>query len=84
MAQTFRKRPREVEEEDRKTGRPFTTKTDENITRVNQMVQSDGRLTAQMISEELSLNTESAGWNCGATSHGFSTMTTHPHTRQLV
>ena len=27
---------------------------------------------------------DAAGRNCGAMSHGFSTMTTHPHTRQLV
>ena len=27
---------------------------------------------------------DAAGRNCGAMSHGFSTMTMHPHTRQLV
>ena len=54
--------------------------------RVNQLVQSDRSLTLQMISEKLSLNTESADGNCGVTSHGFSTTPTHAqlHTRQLV
>ena len=32
----------------------------ENITRVNQLVRSDRRLTVQMLSKELSLSTESA------------------------
>ena len=75
---------REGVENGPKTGRRSTTRTDENITRVNQLVRSDRRLTVQMISEELSLNTESADGNSGVTYHGFFIMTTHPHTRQLV
>ena len=54
----FVKGRKEVED-DPKTRRPSTTRTDENITRVNQLVQSDRRLTLQMISEDLSLNRES-------------------------
>ena len=46
-------------EDDLKKGQPPTTRTDENITRVKQLVQSDHRLTVQMISDELSLNRES-------------------------
>ena len=42
-----------------KTRRPSTTRTDENITRVKLLVQSDHRLTVRMISDELSLNRES-------------------------
>ena len=48
-------------EDDLKTGRPSTTRTNKNITRVNQLVRGGRRLSVQMISEELSLNTESAG-----------------------
>ena len=46
-------------EDDLKTRQPFTTRTDENITRVKQLVQSDSRLTVRMISDKLSLNRES-------------------------
>ena len=46
-------------EDDPKTGQPSTTRIDENITRVKQLVQSDRRLTVRMISDELSLNRES-------------------------
>ena len=46
-------------EDDPKTGQPSTTRTDENITRVKQLVWSDRRLTVQMILDELSLNRES-------------------------
>ena len=62
-------------EHDPTMGQP-SMRTDVNIPRVNQLVRSDCRLTIQMISEELSLNMESADGNCGVTSHGFSTMTT--------
>ena len=44
---------------DPKSGRPSTTKTDENIKRVKQLVRSDRRLTVRMIADELSLNRES-------------------------
>ena len=54
----FEKSHKEVDD-DPKTRRPFTTRTDENITRVKQLVQSDRRLTVRMISHELSLNRES-------------------------
>lgn len=50
---------REEVEDDPKSGRPSTTKTAENIDRVNQLVRSDRRLTVRMIAEELSLNRES-------------------------
>ena len=54
----FKKGYEEVED-DPKTRRPFTTRTDKNITRVKQLVQSDRWLTVRMISDELSLNRES-------------------------
>ena len=50
---------REDVEDYPKTGRPSTTRTDGNITRVNQLVRSDRRLTVRIISDELSLNRES-------------------------
>ena len=46
-------------EDDPKTGQFSTARTDENITRVKQLVQRDCRLTVQMISDKLSLNRES-------------------------
>ena len=54
----FEKGCKEVED-DPKMGQPSTTRTDENITRVKQLEQSDHRLTVQMISNEQSLNRES-------------------------
>ena len=54
----FEKGHEEVED-DPKTGQPSTMRTDENITRVKQLVRSDHRSTVQMISNELSLNRES-------------------------
>ena len=52
------KNGREEVEDDRKSGRPSTSKTDENIDRVRQLVRSDRRLTVRMIAEELSMNRE--------------------------
>ena len=54
----FEKGHEEVED-DAKTGQPSTTRTDENVTRVKQLVRSDRRLTVRMTSDELSLNRES-------------------------
>ena len=54
----FEKGCEEVED-DPKTVRFSTTRTDENITRVKQLVQSDRRLIVRMVSDELSLNRES-------------------------
>ena len=49
---------REEVENDPRSGRPFTTKTDKNIVRVKQMVRSDRRLTIRMIADNLDLNRE--------------------------
>ena len=46
---------REEVEDDPTTGRPSTTRTDENITRVNKLVRSDRRLIVRMISEDLGM-----------------------------
>ena len=50
---------REEVEDDPKTGRTSTMRTDENITSVKQLVRTDCRLPVRMISDELSLNKES-------------------------
>ena len=50
---------REEVEDDPRSGRPSTTKTDKNIVRVKQMVRSDRRLTIRMIADNLDLNRES-------------------------
>ena len=44
---------REECEDDQRSGRPVTSRTDSNIDRVKQLVRVDRRLTARMISEEL-------------------------------
>ena len=46
-------------EDDTKTGRPSTTKTADNIGKVNELVRSDRRLTVLMVAEELNVNRES-------------------------
>ena len=46
-------------EDDPKSGRPSTTKTADNIGKVNELVRSDRRLTVRMMAEELNINRES-------------------------
>lgn len=48
---------RENVEDDPRSGRPSTAKTDENVERVRALVGSDRRLTIRMMSEQLNLNT---------------------------
>ena len=50
---------REEVEDDPKSGRPSTTKTADNIGKVNELVRSDRRLTVRMMAEELNINRES-------------------------
>ena len=45
-------------ENDHRSGRPSTSRTDENVERVRQKVRSDRRLTARMIADELDMNSE--------------------------
>ncbi|XP_041349487.1 protein GVQW3-like [Gigantopelta aegis] len=49
---------REDVHDDQKSGRPKTTKTDENIRKVQKLVRSDRRLTIRMMAEMLSMNKE--------------------------
>ena len=49
---------REEVEDDLKSGRPFTSRTDENVECVRQKVLSDRRLTVRMIAYELAMNSE--------------------------
>ena len=42
-------------EDDQRSGRPVTSRTDSNIDRVKQLVRIDRRLTVRMIYEELSI-----------------------------
>lgn len=46
-----------VEDEDR-SGRPSTSRTDVNLARVRELVRSDRRLSVKMIAEELNINRE--------------------------
>ena len=46
---------REECEDDQRSGRPVTSRTDSNINRVKQLVRADRRLTVRMICEELSI-----------------------------
>ena len=50
---------REDVEDDPKSGRPSSARTDENIVRVNELVRSDRRLTVRMMAETLKMNLES-------------------------
>ena len=52
------KEGREEVEEDHRSGRPSTSKTDENVERVRQKMRSDRRLTARMIADKLGMNSE--------------------------
>jgi len=47
---------RESVEDEPRCGRPCTSKTDENVTKVRDLVRSDRRLTVRMISSVLNLN----------------------------
>ena len=49
---------REEVEDDHRSGRPSTSKTDENVEGVRQNVWSDHRLTVRMIADELGMNSE--------------------------
>ena len=52
------KEGREEVEDDHRSGRPSTSRTDENVERVRQKVRSDRCLTVRMIADELSMNSE--------------------------
>ena len=52
------KEGREKVKDDHKSGRPSTSRTDENVERVRQKVRSDRRLTVKMILDELGMNSE--------------------------
>ena len=45
-------------EDDHRSGRPSTSKTDENVERVRQTLRSDRSLTVRMIAHEVSMNSE--------------------------
>ena len=45
-------------EDDHRSGRPSTSRTDENVERLRQKVRSDRRLTVRMIADELGMNNE--------------------------
>ena len=45
-------------EDDHSSGRPFASRTDENVQRVGQKVRSDRRPTVRMIADELGMNTQ--------------------------
>ena len=49
---------REDVEDDPKSGRPTTSRTNENVEHVREKVCSDCRLTVRMIADELSMNSE--------------------------
>ena len=45
-------------EDDHRSGRPSTSRTDENVELVGQKVRSDHCLTVSMIADELGMNSE--------------------------
>jgi len=52
------KEGREEVGDDHRNGRPSTSRTEENVQRVKEKVQSDRRLTVRMIVDELYMNSE--------------------------
>ena len=52
------KEGKEEMEDDHRSGRPSSSKTDENVERARQKVQSDRRLTVRMIADKLGINSE--------------------------
>ena len=52
------KEGREEVEDDHRSGRPSTSRTDENVERVRQKVRSDRRLTVRIIADELGMKSE--------------------------
>ena len=52
------KEGREEVEDDHRSGRPSTSRTDENVDGMKQMVRSDRRLTVRTIANELGMNNE--------------------------
>ena len=49
---------REDVEDDPKSGRPTTSRTNENVEHVREKVRNDSCLTVRMIADELSMNSE--------------------------
>ena len=49
---------REDVKDDRRSGRPTASRTNENVERVREKVRSDRRLTVEMIADELNMNSE--------------------------
>ena len=52
------KEEREEVEDDHRSGRPSTSRTDENGERVRQKVRNDRRLSVRIIADELGMNSE--------------------------
>ena len=52
------KEGREEVEDDHRSGRPSTSKTDKHVGRVRQKVKSNHHLTVRMIADELGMNSE--------------------------
>ena len=52
------KEGKEEVQDDHRSGRPSTSRTDENVERVRQQVRSDRRLTVRMIADELRMNSK--------------------------
>ena len=59
------KEGREEVENDHRSGRPSTSRTDENVERVRQKERSDCRLTVRMMADELGMNSEMV-WTGGS------------------
>ena len=52
------KEGREEMEDDHRSGKPSTSRTDKNVEHVKQKVLSDRRLTVRMIADEMGMNSE--------------------------
>jgi len=52
------KKGREEVEDDHRSGKPSTSRTEENVQHVREKVRSDRHLTVRMIADELDMNSE--------------------------
>jgi len=70
-------------DDDPRLGRPSTSKTDDNVAKVREVIRSDRRLTVREVGEEVStsktVSHEILTKNLGRRIDGCSNMTTRPH-----
>ena len=82
---------REVVEDDERSGRPVTSRTDEKIQKINKIVRRDRRLSVRMIADMTNIDRETIRKIlhedlriCGRTTRGFCTKTMRQRTTRSL